>query len=129
MHDLVLDALGVPQIDSTLGGIMGDTTEFDSDQTNVEVEKFYKLIDDSQQELYPGCKNFSKLSFISHLVHIKCLGKLNNKTFDMFLDLLREAFLEAMVNLPKSYYEAEKLMKELGLGYEKYDCPNNCTLY
>ncbi|KAG6407736.1 hypothetical protein SASPL_130733 [Salvia splendens] len=39
-------------------------------------------------------------------------------------------FPDAMVDLPKSYYEAEKLMKELGLGYEKIDvCQNDYTLY
>ncbi|KAL3509945.1 hypothetical protein ACH5RR_029346 [Cinchona calisaya] len=77
-----------------------------------------------------GVKFFSKLSFNICLLHTKCIGKLSNKTFDMLLDLLRKAFPEAMVNLPKSYYEAEKLMKELGLGYKRYDDgPNDCTLH
>ena len=35
-----------------------------------------------------------------------------------------------MADLPKSYYEAKKLMKALGLGYEKIDAyPNDYTLY
>ncbi|KAL3503830.1 hypothetical protein ACH5RR_033671 [Cinchona calisaya] len=38
----------------------------------------------------------------------------------MLRDLLREAFPEG-VKLTKSNYEAKKVIKELGLGYEKYD--------
>ncbi|XP_027166667.1 uncharacterized protein LOC113766700 [Coffea eugenioides] len=49
---------------------------------------------------------------------------MSNKIFNMI------AFPEAMTNLPSSYYEAEKLMNTLGLGYEKIDaCPNDCSLY
>ena len=126
MNGLVHEALGIPQQDPAMAG----TFESNQELPNSVAEKFYKLIDDSQQELYPGCKNFSKLLFIIRLLHLKCLGKWSNKIFDMLLDLLREAFPEAMEKLPKSYYESEKLMKELGLGYEKYDaCPNDCTLY
>ncbi|XP_027181759.1 uncharacterized protein LOC113780145 [Coffea eugenioides] len=126
MNGLVHEALGIPQQDPAMAG----TFESNQELLNSVAEKFYKLIDDSQQELYPGCKNFSKLSFIIRLLLLKCLGKWSNKIFDMLLDLLREAFPEAMEKLPKSYYESEKLMKELGLGYEKYDaCPNDCTLY
>ena len=54
----------------------------------------------------------------------------DQQDFDILLNLLREAFPNAMDDLPKSYYEAEKLMKQLGLGYEKFDaCPNDCTLF
>nr|XP_027063083.1 uncharacterized protein LOC113689513 [Coffea arabica] len=126
MHGLVHDAMGIPEQDYT----RIDGTEYKSQLPNVEAEKFYNLIDNSNKELYSGCKRFSKLSFMIRLLHLKCLGKLSNKIFDMLLDLLKEAFPDAMDGLPKSYYEAEKLMKELGLGYDKYDaCPNDCTLY
>jgi hypothetical protein len=47
----------------------------------------------------------------------------------MVFDLLRESFSDG-AKIPKSYYEAEKIMRQLGLGYEKIDaCPNDCTLY
>ncbi|XP_073309702.1 uncharacterized protein [Primulina huaijiensis] len=128
MDGLVHDAFGVPQNDGDTINIAG--FEKDKEISIGEAEKFYKLIDDSQKELYSGCKKFSKLSFIIRLLHLKCLGKITNKIFNMLLDLLREAFPNAMKDLPKSYYEAEKLMKQLGLGYEKIDaCPNDCTLY
>nr|XP_027083699.1 uncharacterized protein LOC113706000 [Coffea arabica] len=122
MQDLVHDVFGIPHGTNELNR--------EGDFPVSEAEKFYKLINDSQQDLYSGCKNFSKLSFIIHLLHLKCLGKMSNKIFNMLVELLREAFPEAMTNLPSSYYEAEKLMNTLGLGYEKIDaCPNDCSLY
>nr|CAD1823294.1 unnamed protein product [Ananas comosus var. bracteatus] len=43
-----------------------------NEDPNEEAKKFYKLVGDSEKELYPGCKKFSKLffycSFISHKV-------------------------------------------------------------
>ncbi|KAG6490002.1 hypothetical protein ZIOFF_051284 [Zingiber officinale] len=127
MQGLVYEAFGISDNDNIIS-----TSEFENDNeiSTGETKKFYKLIDDSQKELYPGCKKFSKLAFMIRLLHLKCLGKINNKIFDMLLDLLREAFPNAMDDLPKSYYEAEKLMKQIGLGYENIDvCPNYCTLY
>ena len=126
MGGLLHDAFAFSQID----GVMGDATNDSNEMPSIDVEKFYKLVDDSQQDLYPGCKKFSKLSFIIRLLHLKCMGKWSDKSFNMLLDLLREAFPEAFLELPKNVYEANKLMKDLGLGYEKYDaCPNDCTLY
>lgn len=128
MQGLVHDAFGVPNIDSYVHE--GISSPLDADIAKGQAEEFYKLIDASQERLYEGCEKFSKLSFMIRLLHLKCLGRLNNRVFDKFLELLGEAFLDAMLGLPKSYYEANKLMKELGLGYEKIDaCPNDCTLY
>lgn len=48
----------------------------------------------------------------------------------MLPDLLKEAFLEAFSHLPKNAYEANKLLKQLGIGYKKLDaCPNDCIIY
>ncbi|KAG6423407.1 hypothetical protein SASPL_113802 [Salvia splendens] len=127
MQGLVHDVFGVPNED---GYTDGTNSQMDSEIANGQAREFYRLIDDSNQHLYEGYAKFSKLSFIIRLLHLKCLGRLNNKVFDMLLDLLRDAFPDAMVGLPKSYYEADNLMKKLGLGYEKIDaCPNDCTLY
>ncbi|GLT65095.1 hypothetical protein SLA2020_375470 [Shorea laevis] len=89
---------------------------------------FYKLVEDASTELYPGCKNFSKLSFILRLFHLKCLGRWSNKSFTMLLELLIEAFPE--LNLPSSTLKMKQFLKSFGLGYEKIAaCPNDCMLY
>lgn len=58
-------------------------------------------------------------------MRVKVLNQLTNKAFDMLVELLKAAFPTARV--PKSYYEAKKMLRDLGLGYEsihvcKYDC-------
>nr|XP_027096067.1 uncharacterized protein LOC113715963 [Coffea arabica] len=123
MQGLLQDALGVLNRDLDMG------ERLETEQPNIDAEKFYNLINDSKQPLYPNCPQFSKLSFLVRLLHIKCLSKMPDSVFNTLLDLLRQALPEG-VNLPNSYYEAKKIMKELGLGYKKYDaCPNDCTLY
>ena len=43
-------------------------------------------------ELYPGCKNYSRLSFIIKLSLIKSRGKMNDVTFRKMVHLLKNAF-------------------------------------
>lgn len=94
-----------------------------------EAEKFYKLMEDAEKELYPGCQKFSKLSFIIRLLQIKCLGGWSDSSFTLILNLLKESFPEG-VQLPKNYYETTKILKDLGLNYTKIDaCRNDCMLY
>lgn len=46
----------------------------------------------------------------------------------MILYLLNGAF--PYVKLPSSFYESKKMIKRLGLSYDKIDaCPNHCMLY
>ena len=98
------------------------------DVTNEELEKIRELLRDGNQELYHGCEKYSKLSFLVHLYHIKVLCGATDKTFSMIIDLLNDAFPHA--RLPTSFYEAKKMIKCLGLSYEKiHACPNNCMLY
>ncbi|XXG61109.1 hypothetical protein AAC387_Pa04g2846 [Persea americana] len=39
-----------------------------------EALRYFEILDDAQTELYPGCKDFSKLSFIVELLHLKALN-------------------------------------------------------
>ena len=84
---------------------------------------------DSSQELYPGCKKFSKLRFIIRLLHVKLLGGWSDKSFNLLLDLLNDAFPEGS-SLAKNYNEAKKLVKFLGLGYVSiHACEHDCILF
>ncbi|XP_012849503.1 PREDICTED: uncharacterized protein LOC105969303 [Erythranthe guttata] len=119
MDDLVHDAFGIKGPD-----------ESTREEPNEQAKTFYKLLGDAQQELYPGCKKFSKLAFILRLFHLKCMGKWSNKTFTLLLELLKEAFPDVTESLPKSYYEMQKIIGALGLSCIKIDsCPNDCMLY
>lgn len=70
-HDISHDMSNSQEDD--MGGLLFDTFPFSGidgfvdevdDMPNTDVEKFYKLVDDSQKDLYHGCTKFSKLSFI-----------------------------------------------------------------
>jgi hypothetical protein len=98
-------------------------------EPNKDAHRFYKLLEDAEQPLYKGCKNFSKLSAILHLYHLKCLSGWSNKLFTMLLQILQD-LLPLDAKLPKDNYEAKKIIKDLGLGYEKiHACPNDCMLF
>ncbi|GJR54395.1 uncharacterized protein Tco_1404916 [Tanacetum coccineum] len=90
---------------------------------NAHAKIFNDVLEESKKELYPGCKN-SVLSFIVKLYHSKCIGKSSEKGFIRILDTLRETFPDA--SLPKSFYEMKKVIRDLGLSYDKIDaCPND----
>ena len=93
-----------------------------------DVEKFNKMMEDAEKELYPGCKDFTKLSFLLHLYHVKCLYGWCNSSFDVLLDVLRHAYPNS--EIPKSFNKAKKVIEPLGLKYEKIvACPNDCLLF
>ncbi|XP_059627617.1 uncharacterized protein LOC132270456 [Cornus florida] len=97
--------------------------------SNMGHDRFQDLLQDAQRELYPGCENFSKLSFVLKLYNMKVTQKLSNKYFTMMLKLLNEAMPKG-VELPKSHYEAKNMLRELGFGYEViHACINDCILF
>ncbi|KAI0498933.1 hypothetical protein KFK09_019831 [Dendrobium nobile] len=99
--------------------------EFNTNKENDHSENFANLMQDVGAELYPGCKTFSKLSFILKLFRLKCLHSWTARSFDMLLELLVDAFPKGVL-LPKSTYEVKKIMKAFDLGYTKIDaCPND----
>ncbi|XP_028102557.1 uncharacterized protein LOC114301795 [Camellia sinensis] len=107
----------------------GPSMQRPQEDPNEEAQKFYDLLKDAEKPLYEGCKNFSKLSAIVHLYHLKCLNGWSNHSFTMLLQILRD-MLPSDANLPKASYDAKKIIKDLGLGYEKiHACPNDCMLF
>ncbi|XP_042979974.1 uncharacterized protein LOC122310161 [Carya illinoinensis] len=89
---------------------------------------FEKLLNDARQPLFDGCAQFSQLSFIVKLLHIKTIGGWSIKSFDMLLELLRFAFPNAL--LPRSYQESRSLQRGLCFTYTKiHACRNDCILF
>ena len=95
---------------------------------NEDAKKFFKLVEEAKQELYPGCKNFSTLSFTIRLYLVKCLHGWSNASFTALLNLLKEAMPH--LNIPSSFNKTKAMIRDLGLDYKKIDaCPNDCMLY
>ena len=62
-------------------------------------------------------------------MHIKVLNGWSNKSFDMLLELLKNAF-PIGASIPSSFYEAKKKLRDLGLGYDLiHTCKFDCILY
>ncbi|CAA0805905.1 Unknown protein [Striga hermonthica] len=84
---------------------------------------------DAEKPLYGGCKNFSRLTAILKLINLKAANGWSDKSFTELLCLLKEMLPEDN-ELPKSNYDAKKVLCPLGLGYRKiHACPNDCILY
>src|ERR1044072_556368 len=99
-----------------------------SEGPNEDARKFYNLVNEAKQELYPGCKDFSTLSFMIRLYLLKCLHGWSNASFTALLELLKAAMPD--FNIPLSCNKAKAMIKDLGLDYKKIDaCPNDCMLY
>ncbi|KAE8734333.1 hypothetical protein F3Y22_tig00000773pilonHSYRG00216 [Hibiscus syriacus] len=97
------------------------------EEPNGEAEKFYKLLNEMNEQLYDE-SNFSKLSFCIRLFHLKCLGGWIGNSFTQLLELLGEEF--PFAKIPQSSKDMKKMIKDLGLGYDKiHSCPNDCMLY
>ncbi|XP_062009115.1 uncharacterized protein LOC133725758 isoform X2 [Rosa rugosa] len=95
----------------------------------MEESKFRRLKSDAEQELYPGCQKFSKLSFIVKLLHLKIMFRGSNKFFTALLELVKEALPDGNT-CPRSYYESKKVIRDLGLSYDKiHACKNDCVLF
>jgi len=62
-------------------------------------------------------------------LNIKCLFGLSAKAIDVILTLLTKAFPQGN-KVPESYFEARKIIRELGHDYTKINaCMNDCILY
>ncbi|XP_039138852.1 uncharacterized protein LOC120276193 [Dioscorea cayenensis subsp. rotundata] len=93
------------------------------EQPSKEASKFYKLLEDMNGKLYDGSKH-STLYFCICLFHLKCMCGMTGKWLDYLIDFLKEFF--PMAAIPANSRESKKVIKDLGLGYEKiHSCPND----
>ncbi|XP_019252797.1 PREDICTED: uncharacterized protein LOC109231602 [Nicotiana attenuata] len=98
------------------------------DGRSEDAKRFFKLVEEGKEELYPGCENFSKLGFTIRLYLFKCIHGMSNVAFTNLLELLKEAF--PFAQLPESFYKVTSMIKDLGLDFEKiHACPNDCMLF
>ncbi|WOG86997.1 hypothetical protein DCAR_0206216 [Daucus carota subsp. sativus] len=95
---------------------------------NDDAKKFYRLVKEGGQPLYPNCKKFTQLSFIVRLYQVKCIHGFSEAAFTALLELIKEVFPD--VNLPSSFSVAKGMIKDLSPGYQKiHACPNDCMLF
>ncbi|XP_028061671.1 uncharacterized protein LOC114265135 [Camellia sinensis] len=106
--------------------IRGESTNTTQEE---EVRTFDKLLNDAKREVYPGCTNYTLLKFVIEILNMKVTNHWSNKSVDMMLEFLTKLLPKDNL-VPKSTYEAKKILRELGLSYELIDaCVNDCVLF
>jgi hypothetical protein len=88
-----------------------------------------KLLEQAKKELYPGCKNATKVSFIVELFQIKCMYGLSNAALEAILKLFGKVLPEGHC-IPDSLDKVQRVVRDLGLDYVKiHACQNDCMLF
>ncbi|XP_075659328.1 uncharacterized protein LOC142629262 [Castanea sativa] len=114
-------------IDALVGDrIRGEPRNATEDE---EERHFDKLEEDAKRELYPGCTDYSILKFVIEMLNVKVMTNLSNKGLDMMLELLTKVLSKDNL-VPRSTYEAKKILRGLGMSYKHIDaCKNDCALF
>jgi hypothetical protein len=90
---------------------------------------YKEIMEEAKRELYPGCTEESRLTFIIKLLHIKVYNRITTSGFNAFLELLSSS-LKNVPGLPKSYNDMKVLLRKLGFGYVSIDvCKYDCALF
>ncbi|GJT24636.1 putative transposon, En/Spm-like protein [Tanacetum coccineum] len=88
-----------------------------------------ELLLDTENPLYEGCPDFTKLSAIVKLLNLKGKYGASDKFFTELLGLIKK-MLPAGNEMVEKTYQAKKVMRLMGSGYKKiHVCINNCLLY
>ena len=90
---------------------------------------YENLETDSKKPLYVGCTTFTRLLVVLGLVNLKAIFGWSDQSFTKLLVLLKNMLPEDNI-LPKSHYEAKKILCLVGMEYQKiHACANECILY
>jgi len=103
--------------------------EINEDEPNVAAKKIFKLMEEGQKELYPGCKEASQVSFIVRLFQIKCMCGISNSAMEQILHLICLVLPEGHC-VPNTMDKIQKVVRDLGLSYKKIHAYfNDCVLF
>jgi hypothetical protein len=104
---------------------VGGCTE---DEPEPTVRAFYDMFDTAQKPLH-GQTKVSQLDAIVRVMVFKSQYSMSRDAFDALLTVIGSLLPEDHV-LPKSMYEAQKLLRALKMTYEQiHACPKGCVLF
>jgi hypothetical protein len=99
------------------------------EEPNADAARFFDLLKDSDEPLWDGCTNHSKLSAVTQVFTIKSDHELSEAGYDKIIEWAR-SILPKRNRLKENFYAAKSMMKPFDLGYQKIDiCPNFYMLY
>ncbi|XP_060189787.1 uncharacterized protein LOC132618798 [Lycium barbarum] len=120
VNDMVNDAFGVQS---------GFEPEQNFEEPpNEEAMRFYQELEEASHPLWVGSQH-SKLSIAVRMINIKSDWTVAEAAMDSMIKLVGE-LVSPEFDIPKSYYEAKRLVSKLGLSYDRiHYCPNGCMLF
>jgi hypothetical protein len=111
------------------GAIHGGIQCGNEEEPHESAHTFFDLLEQAMLELYPGCKEASKVSFIVRLYQIKCRCGHSNTSMEQILLLFRLVLSEGHCLLD-SLNKFRKVVRELSLDYQNiHACVINCVLF
>ena len=111
------------------GAIHGEIIGNETEEPNESAKNFFKLLTEAKRELYPGCKEATKVSFIVRLFQIKCMFGLSNSALEAIIHLF-SVLLPKGHCVPDTLEKVQKVVRDLGLDYQKiHACINDCVLF
>jgi len=132
--DAVRQCIGDHDDGAGVGDMLDDFYEahFDEERMGEEPEAstkaYYDMLDATQQPLH-GHTKVSQLDAIGRLMAMKSQFTLSRDAFDVMLQVICSMLPEGHI-LPKSMYEAQKLLRALKMPYEQiHACPKGCILF
>jgi hypothetical protein len=125
-HAPVHDEQPEDELDDSARGVQGLIQDlYTALSHGISGNLYQQLVEEAKRELFEGCIEESRLTFIIKLLHIKVYNQITTSGFDAILGLLSTTFYN--VSLPKSFNETKALLRKIGFGYVcihvcKYDC-------
>jgi len=128
-HNVVDISGNCARVVENLEEMVRDTMENDDD-IDGEFAKLKQLVRDAKIPLYPGCKEkYTKLFMTLKLLQLKATHHWTDRSFKALLDLLHDMLPEGN-EIPRSTYDAKKIICPMGLEVEKiHACKNDCILF
>ena len=101
---------------SIIRGIIHGEIKDTDEQPNEYAKIFFKLLQEADMELYPGCSNATKVSFIVQLFQLKCMYGISNRALEGVLNLFSLVLPKGHC-VPDTMEKVQRVVRDLGLDY------------
>ncbi|KAL3834122.1 hypothetical protein ACJIZ3_008858 [Penstemon smallii] len=118
---LLYEAMGMQRMSDNEMNDGESSENNDLSGANKETLQFYQMLEDASLELYPGCAEFTKFSFITHLLNLKVVSGWTNTSFTLLLNLLEKTyFFDSYRSKVDAYSNFSYLYPLVFLLYRRY---------
>lgn len=88
------------------------------EEPNSDAPKFFQILKDVDEPLWPRCEKSTKLSVVAQLLNLKDESNMSRAHFNRMISIIKN-MLPKDEKMPENYYRSKQMVKMLGLGYQK----------